>query len=310
MASTIRQSLARRIPIGVELSRDGGAHARVWAPLRSSVELVTYNVGGRIASITPLAAEGDGYFSGFAAELTAGIRYRFRLDRGDAFPDPCSRFQPDGPHGPSEVVDPNEFRWTDDDRPGITIAGQVIYEVHIGTFTPEGTFRAAIDKLDTLVDTGFTCLEIMPIADFPGRFGWGYDGVNLYAPSRLYGRPDDLRAFVDAAHARGLGVILDVVYNHLGPDGNYLTAYSDSYFSKRPTEWGDALNFDGEGNESVREFFIENAGYWIDEFHFDGLRLDATQQIHDASPTHVITEIVARAHRAAGDREIVIVAEN
>src|ERR1051325_747757 len=301
MASTIRQSLARRIPIGVELSREGGAHARVWAPLRSSVELVTYSGGGRVSSITPLTAEGDGYFSGFAAELTAGIRYRFRLDRGDAFPEPCSRFQPDGPHGPSEVVDPNEFRWTDDDRPGITIAGQVIYEVHIGTFTPEGTFRAAIDKLDTLVDTGFTCLEIMPIADFPGRFGWGYDGVNLYAPSRLYGRPDDLRAFVDAAHARGLGVILDVVYNHLGPDGNYLQEFSPDYFTdKYENDWGRAINF--EGPPPARGYFVQNARYWIDEFHFDGLRLDATQQVFDSSTTNVLRQITDAGRRSAQRR--------
>ena len=187
--------------------------------------------------------------------------------------------------------------------------GQVLYEMHVGTFTAAGTWAAAAEELGALAALGVTLVELMPIADFAGRFGWGYDGVNLYAPTRLYGTPDDLRRFVDRAHALGLGVILDVVYNHLGPDGNYLEDFSPDYFTDRYTnDWGRALNF--EGPAGARAFFVDNAAYWIEEFHFDGLRLDATQDIHDASPEHVIAEIVRRARAAAGRRAIYIVAEN
>jgi maltooligosyltrehalose trehalohydrolase len=294
----------RRLPIGVELDPEGGAHARVWAPKRKTVEFVSAD-----RAATALAAEGDGYFSG-PVRGQAGTRYRFRLDGGDAFPDPASRSQPDGPHRPSEIIDPSRFRWTDQDWKGITIDGQVISEIHIGTFTPEGTFRAAIEKLDHFVDVGITCLEIMPLNEFGGAFGWGYDGVNWFAPTHHYGPPDDVRAFVDAAHARGIAVILDVVYNHLGPDGNYLPQFSDTYMTKRATEWGDAINYDGEGSSGVRELAIENAGYWISEFHFDGLRLDATQNIYDQSRPHLIAEVAKRARRAAGHRSIIIVGEN
>jgi maltooligosyltrehalose trehalohydrolase len=298
----------RRLPIGVEVHDRELASARVWAPLRKTVELVVYGKEGRITRATALEPEQNGYFAARIEGLSVGSQYRFRLDSGDAFPDPASRFQPAGPHGPSEVIDPSAFDWTDQEWPGLKLAGQVITEVHIGTFTPEGTFKAAIAKLDALVDVGITAVEIMPVADFAGSFGWGYDGVNLYAPNRLYGTPDDFRGFVNAAHARGLGVILDVVYNHLGPDGNYLGQYSDSYTAKRETEWGDALNFDGEHSGPVREFFVENAGYWISEFHVDGLRLDATQQIFDGSSRHIIADVVTRARAAAHPRDVVIIA--
>ena len=286
------------------------AHARVWAPRRKSVELVTFGEDGAAGRVVPLEREDGGFFSACAPGVKAGTRYRYRLDGGDAFPDPASRYQPDGPHGPSQVVDPTTFNWTDAGWRGISRAGQIISEIHIGTFTPEGTFRAATAKLDALADVGITAIEIMPIADFPGKFGWGYDGVNLYAPTRLYGTPDDLRALVDAAHARGLGVILDVVYNHLGPDGNYLTQFSDRYVGKKPTEWGDSLNFDGEDSGPVRELVVRNAEYWITEFHLDGLRLDATQQIYDDSDRHIIADVVAAARAAAGEREILVVGEN
>jgi maltooligosyltrehalose trehalohydrolase len=299
----------RRLPIGVEVNADGTAHARVWAPRRSSVELVTYDAAGNADRVLPLASEEGGYFSGCAAGVGSGTRYRFRLDGGEAFPDPASRYQPEGPHGPSQVVDPT-FSWTDAGWRGISLAGQVISEIHIGTFTPEGTFRAAAEKMDALADVGITVIEVMPIADFPGKFGWGYDGVNLYAPTRLYGTPADFRALVDAAHAHGLGVILDVVYNHLGPDGNYLIQYSDRYVGRRPTEWGDSLNLDGEDSGPVRDFVIGNAEYWISEFHLDGLRLDATQQIYDESDPHIIAEVVARVRAAGGDRETIVIAEN
>jgi maltooligosyltrehalose trehalohydrolase len=243
--------------------------------------------------------------------MKPGDRYRFRLDGGDAFPDPASRFQPEGPHGPSQLVDPGAYPWSDRDWRGAAVDGAVIYELHIGTFTPDGTFRAAQKRLTELADLGITVVELMPVSDFPGRFGWGYDNVNLFAPSRLYGEPDDLRAFVDTAHALGIGVILDVVYNHLGPDGNYLTQFSPSYFNRdHPTEWGDSLNFDGERSAPVREFFLANARYWVDEFHLDGLRLDATQQIFDTSVPHIITEVADTVRNAANGRDTIVVAEN
>jgi maltooligosyltrehalose trehalohydrolase len=241
-----------------------------------------------------------------------GSLYRFRLDgSSQLFPDPASRFQPDGPHGPSQVVDSNSFRWTDSAWRGVALPGQVIYELHIGTFTPEGTWTSATEQLQELAAVGITVLEVMPVADFPGRFGWGYDGVNMFAPTRLYGSPDDFRRFVDRAHSLGMGVILDVVYNHIGPDGNYLKEFSQAYFTDRhKNEWGEALNFDGPDAGAVREFFTGNAGYWIREFHLDGLRLDATQQIFDSSSEHILTAVGRGVRAAAGGRKTIIVAEN
>ena len=257
-----------------------------------------------------LEAEEGGYFSGLVQEAKVGDLYKLRLDHG-SFPDPASRFQPEGPHGPSQVVDANAFRWTDKDWVGRAVKDVVLYEMHLGTFTPEGTWRAAMEELAELARLGITTLEIMPIADFPGKFGWGYDGVNMFAPSRLYGTPDDARAFVNRAHELRMMVILDVVYNHFGPDGNYHGEFSKDYFStKYKCEWGDPLNFDGENSGPVREFFVSNARYWIDEFHFDGFRFDATQSINDASERHIIAEISAAAREAAGRRSIYMVAEN
>jgi maltooligosyltrehalose trehalohydrolase len=224
-------------------------------------------------------------------------------------PDPASRWQPDGPHQPSAYVDPFAFTWTDANRTGLRPSGQVVYEMHVGTFTADGTWAAAAAELPELARIGITTIEMMPIAEFPGRFGWGYDGVDLYAPHHRYGSPDDLRAFVDRAHALGLAVILDVVYNHLGPDGNYLAEFAPDYFTdKYSNDWGKAINF--EGPAPARDFFVQNARYWIDEFHFDGLRLDATQDIKDASPRHVIAEMIDAARSAAGDVPIYVVAEN
>ncbi len=299
----------RRLSAGVELMDAGTAHARVWAPACRSVEFVVCDASGAAESAQPLARDRDGYFAGLVEGVRAGTRYWYRLDGDRLRPDPASRFQPDGPHGASQIVDPRAFRWTDGRWRGASRDGQVVYEMHVGTFTREGTWRAAAAQLPELAALGVTLIEVMPVADFPGRWGWGYDGVSLYAPTRLYGSPEDLRAFVDRAHAAGVAVILDVVYNHFGPDGNYLAEFAPEYFTtKYRNEWGQAINF--EGPAAVRDFFIENAGYWIDEFHFDGLRLDATQDVHDASPQHVITAIARRAREAAGAREVYLVAEN
>jgi maltooligosyltrehalose trehalohydrolase len=294
----------RRLPIGAEPHADG-THFRVWAPRAR-----TLDVQDATGAVTSLKPEGNGYFSG-VAPLGLGACYRYRLDDDQSYPDPASRFQPEGPHGPSMVVDPEAFRWTDGPWRGVARPGQVIYEMHVGTFTREGTWQAAARELPALARLGITIVEMMPVAEFAGRFGWGYDGVSLFAPTRLYGGPDDLRHFVDRAHAVGIGVILDVVYNHLGPDGNYLAAFAPEYFTDRyANEWGQAVNFDGPDAEPVREFFTANAAYWIDEFHMDGLRLDATQQMFDASPRHVLVDIAQQARAAAAGRSILLVAEN
>jgi maltooligosyltrehalose trehalohydrolase len=296
----------RRVSLGAELVR-GGAHFRVLAPRRRRVGVVLEG-GGSVA----LEREAGGTFAAFVPGVRAGARYRLRLDGEDQLlPDPASRFQPEGREGPSEIVDPRAYAWSESDRAwrGVEMRGQVVYELHVGTFTRDGTYLAAARELDELARVGVTLIELMPVAEFPGRFGWGYDGVDLYAPSHLYGRPDELRAFVDRAHGAGLGVLLDVVYNHLGPSGNYLARFSDRFFTKKyDCEWGDAIDF--ETDPLVRAFFVENAAYWIDEYHFDGLRLDATQCVFDASPRHVLAESGERARAAARGRKIVLVAEN
>jgi len=296
----------RRLPVGAEPVHPDRTHFRVWAPRARRVAVV-----GAAGRATPLEPEPGGYFGGFTA-VRAGDRYRFKLDDDEwLYPDPASRYQPDGPHGPSEIVDAHAFRWTDRAWKGVTMPGQVVYEMHVGTFTREGSFAAAARELRELARIGITLVELMPVAEFEGRFGWGYDGVDLFAPTRLYGAPDDFRRFVDTAHACGVAVILDVVYNHFGPVGNYLRAFSPAYFTDRyENEWGDAINFDGPDAGPVREFFLANAEYWIAEFHLDGLRLDATQQIFDRSPSSIVAEIGVRARQAAGDRAIVVVAEN
>ncbi len=245
-------------------------------------------------------------------EAAAGTLYRFRLDgEKPLYPDPASRFQPRGPHGPSQVIDPNSFRWSDAAWKGVSPDNQVLYELHIGTFTPEGTYAAAEEQLSELARIGITCLEVMPLADFSGRFGWGYDGVDLFAPTHLYGQPNELRHFIDRAHSVGLGVILDVVYNHFGPDGNYLKAFAEHYASTRHhTDWGEALNFDDPYSKPVREFFLSNARYWIEEYHFDGFRFDATQAIFDDSKDHILAAVVREARTVAGDRGLYFVAES
>jgi maltooligosyltrehalose trehalohydrolase len=280
----------------------------VWAPKRRRV-VVVFDEGGDRAE---LASERGGYFAGLSPGARPGMLYRFELDGGSKrFADPASRFQPNGPHGPSEIVDPEAFAWTDAEWKGIGLPGQVIYEMHVGTFTRTGTWSAAAAELAELSKLGVTVVEVMPVADFPGRFGWGYDGVNWFAPTHLYGRPDDFRRFVDRAHSLGLGVILDVVYNHFGPDGNYAAEFSDGYFSRQhKTEWGTAINYDGADCHGAREFVLANAAHWIREYHLDGLRLDATQDIFDDSGAHILGEISRAVRAAAGGRSTIVVAEN
>lgn len=299
-----RPTALRRRAVGAEIV-GGGVDFRVWAPHHHRVEVVLDEIGP-----VPLDAEPCGYWRVLVCGIGAGARYSFRLDgEKTLYPDPASRFQPDGPHGSSEVIDPRSFIWSDGGWSGLRLHGQVFYELHLGTFCREGTWEGARQRLPALRDLGVTAIEIMPVADFPGAFGWGYDGVDLYAPYHGYGRPDDFRRFVNEAHGLDVGVILDVVYNHLGPDGNYLKAFAPAYFAKQ-TEWGEGINYDGVDAHGPRTFVSENAATWIDEFHLDGLRLDATQTIYDESTDHILAEIGRHARAAAGGRDIVIVAEN
>jgi maltooligosyltrehalose trehalohydrolase len=308
---SIAATAHRKLPIGAEV-QDGGAHFRVWAPKCQSVTLVLLGTDGQTErQVLPLEREKGGYFSIFAEGATAGDLYGYALDEHrQLYPDPASRFQPRGVHGPSQLMH-SAYEWRATDWRGVQLHGQVAYEMHLGTFTPQGTWAAACERLAHLKDVGVTLIEVMPIADFNGEFGWGYDGVAWFAPYHIYGLPDDARRFIDEAHQHGLGVILDVVYNHFGSSGNYTGAYSPYYFSTRhPTEWGDAINYDGEHARPVREFVLANVAYWIDEFRFDGLRIDATQAIYDDSPRHLLAELSETARKAAGERSIVLFAEN
>lgn len=246
--------------------------------------------------------DGHGFFTLTAKEAQSGDRYQFLLDGHLARPDPCSRFQPEGVHGPSEIVDPASYRWMDGDWRGIPRQDLVVYEIHPGTFTEAGTYAAACDRLGHVLDLGATAVELLPLAQTPGRWNWGYDGVNLYAPNHNYGTPDDLRRFVDTCHHLGLAVILDVVYNHLGPEGNYWADYGAYFSSRHRTPWGPALNFDGPQNRPVRDWIIQNAVYWLEEFHLDGLRLDAIHLMHDESQLHIRSEISAAVHEFAATR--------
>lgn len=295
--------------LGARVLPGGGVRFTVWAPAARSVELVLASGGAERR--LPLQPAADGYHIRTVPDARPGDRYRFLVDGAGPFPDPASRYQPEGPHGPSQVVDPAAFPWTDHTWPGLRRDGLVIYELHVGAFTAEGTFAAAIAELPRLRELGVTAIELMPVAEFPGRWNWGYDGVDLFAPSHVYGGPDGLRRLVDAAHALGLGVILDVVYNHLGPDGNYLGAFSPYYFTDRyRTPWGDAFNYDGPHSRPVRDFVCAAACRWVEEYHIDGLRLDAVHAIFDASPTHILAELAARVRAAAGRRTVLLIAES
>src|SRR4051812_17995969 len=276
----------------------GGVRYRVWCK-HSEVNVVILNQDGTIVRSVPLTPEGAGYFCGIDQAGAAGDLYQYRFGQSQPWPDPASRYQPFGVHGPSMVIDPQTFTWTDCEWTSPALSDLVIYEVHVGTFTEKGTFRSAMARLPDLASLGITAIELMPIADFPGDRNWGYDGVMLYAPARAYGTPDDLRALVDAAHGHGIAVILDVVYNHLGPDGNYLAVYDDGYYAqpRRETAWGAALDYEAP---AVRTFFIENALYWMRDFRIDGFRLDATHAIVDNSAPHLLAEIAEAVQTEGG----------
>jgi malto-oligosyltrehalose trehalohydrolase len=296
----------RDLPFGATLVADG-VRFRLWAPAARAVELVLD--GGRAPMFMP--PEGDGWFALTTGAAGAGERYRYRVDGLDV-PDPASRFQPEDVHGNSEIIDPAAYEWRDQGWRGRPWEEIVLYELHVGTFSRDGDFAGAIAHLDRVVALGATAVEIMPVADFAGRRNWGYDGVLPFAPATAYGRPDDLKRLVEACHRRGLAVLLDVVYNHFGPEGNYLGRYAPAFFTNRHhTPWGAAINFDGDDAQAVRAFYVENTLYWLEEFHFDGLRFDAVHAIIDDSPRHILAEIAdAVAARFARERPVHLVLEN
>lgn len=295
------------MPFGAELRDDGTARFRLWAPKASSVALQFSNLKRGL----PMSKCHDGWFE-LRTDARAGAQYSFKIDNQQLVPDPASRFQPSGVHGPSEVIDPLGYEWQDSNWRGRRWDEAVIYELHVGTFSREGTFAGVEAKLDYLLTLGVTAVELMPLASFPGERNWGYDGVLPYAPARPYGRPDDLKRFIDAAHAKNLMMFLDVVYNHFGPEGNYLALYAPDFFTQRhQTPWGQAINFDGPNSRPVRDFFIHNALYWLEEYHFDGLRFDAVHAIVDDSRPDILTELAEKVRTEFGDRRhIHLVLEN
>ena len=299
MSSSVPVRRAHAMPFGAEARDDGSTRFRLWAPGAKSVEL--WLETERRAFAMPRDALGWGEFT--TRDAPPGTRYRFRIDEQTLVPDPASRYQPEDVHGPSEVVDALAHGWTDVEWAGIPAERLVFYELHVGTFTPAGTFAGVAERVDHLASLGVTAVELMPIADFPGRWGWGYDGVLPFAPDSRYGRPENLKALVEACHSHGLAVFLDVVYNHFGPEGNYLRRSAPAFFSSRHrTPWGDGLDFDGPASEVVRAFMVHNALYWIEEFHMDGLRLDAVHAIDDESRSQLLIEL-ARAVAAGPGRE-------
>ncbi len=286
------------------------AEFRVWAPFQRNLSLRLMRAGSTTEDI-PMQPDGEDFVA--AVPASAGDCYWYVLDDGLTVPDPVSRLLPDDVHGPTEIVDPEAFRWSDrtEPWPGLDLRDYVIYELHVGTFTREGTFDGVIRKLDYLKQLGVTVIEIMPVAAFPGTRDWGYDGVSPYAVQANYGGSDGLKRLVDAAHRTGLAVILDVVYNHLGPEGNYLPKFGPYFTSHHKTPWGDAINYDSDGCEHVRKYFVDNALYWIREYRLDGLRLDAVQTIKDDSPQHIVAEIQARVQQLAQqtNRRVCVIAE-
>jgi maltooligosyltrehalose trehalohydrolase len=304
-ARQMAPGVAHAMPFGAEVLAGGGVQFRFWAPAANSVDLVLEKKS------TPMKKRDEGWFEVGELDAGPGTRYRYRINGGQLVPDPASRFQPQDVDGPSEVIDPASYQWKRAAWQGRDWREAVLYELHVGTFTPEGTYRGVIKKLPHLKETGVTAIELMPLADFAGRRNWGYDGVLPYAPDSAYGRPEDLKALVDAAHEAGLMIFLDVVYNHFGPKGNYLGLYAPQFFTGRHrTPWGAAINFDGEGSRWVREYFVCNALYWLEEYRFDGLRFDAVHAIIDESPNHVLNEISSRVKEKFADQPKHLILEN
>jgi maltooligosyltrehalose trehalohydrolase len=308
MQSTVRRR--HHMPFGAELTGTGEVRFRLWAPAARQVELVLYEAGA--SSSAPMRPLPGGWFALETPTARAGSRYRYRIDGGQEVPDPASRCNPEGVHRPSEVIDPGAFPWSDTEWRAPPWHTAVIYELHVGTFSAPGTYASIGARLAHLVRLGATAIELMPVAAFPGTRDWGYDGVLPFAPQISYGRPEELKALIAAAHGHGLAVILDVVYNHFGPEGNYLHLYAPQFFNpQHATPWGPAINFDGADSRTVREFFIHNALYWLEEYHCDGLRLDAIHAIHDASDPHIVTEIARAARSGPGrNRTIYLTLEN
>jgi maltooligosyltrehalose trehalohydrolase len=292
------------MPFGTTLSKRGATFS-LWAPSAHTVDVIVDS-----GILQPMSFLGDGWYEASVSDAHDGSDYRFRIDGGILVPDPASRFQPNGPFGDSRVVDPRRFVWSDDQWRGRPWNEAVIYEVHVGAFTPEGTYAALTERLHYLRGLGITALELMPLADCPGARTWGYDGVLPFAPNESYGRPSDLKRLIERAHALGLMVFLDVVYNHFGPSGNFLPSYAKSFFSDRCTPWGPGLNFDRAASHVVREFFIHNALYWLEEFHFDGLRFDAVHAIADDGEPHILAELAERVHSAIFGRQLHLIVEN
>jgi maltooligosyltrehalose trehalohydrolase len=284
-----------RLEFGANLT-EGGVLFRAWAPLASHLSV---RIMHPRQAILPMERNPYGVFTAFSELLPAGAEYYFELNGDRCRPDPVSRFQPHGVHGASQVVDPNAFAWTDDDWAGIALEDFIIYELHTGTFTSEGTFDGVIGRLPYLRELGITALELMPVAAFPGSRNWGYDGVYLYAPHAAYGGPTGLKRLIDACHREGMAVVLDVVYNHLGPEGNYLGEYAPCFTDVYRTPWGAAINFDGPQSDGVRRFFVDNALYWLTEYHIDALRLDAIHRIYDFGAYHVLREMADAFQRQA-----------
>lgn len=298
------------MPFGAKLLDEGGAEFRLWAPEAKTVDLCIFKNGKE--ELTAMKDTGDKWFKVTVADAKAGTRYYYVIDGGQKVPDPASRFQPEDVHGPSEIIDPKKFRWSDEDWKGLPWSEAVLYELHTGTFSPTGTYDGLTEHIGHFEDLGVNAVELMPLSDFPGKFGWGYDGVLPYAPENAYGHPDDLKNFINEAHKRGIMVFLDVVYNHFGPDGNYLHCYAKSFFSpKHNTPWGNGINYDDKDCENVRQFMIHNVLYWLEEFRFDGLRFDAVDTICDTSKKHILNEIAQAVRDKFGDsRHIHLVLEN
>ncbi len=297
------------MPFGTQVLDDGRVRFRLWAPGSEKVSLCIEQGTDELS--LPMEAQSQGWFECITDRAGAGTRYQYRVGDEMRVPDPVSRYNPGDVHQASEVIVPQSFTWTDTQWKGRPWEEVVLYELHVGTFSPEGTFKGVQDRLDYFVDLGVTAIELMPVADFPGKRNWGYDGVLLFAPDHSYGRPEDLKSLIQAAHAKGLMVFLDVVYNHFGPEGNYLHLYAPPFFKDEHTPWGVAINYDAAHSRTVRDFYIHNVLYWLDEYRFDGLRLDAVHSILDDSSPDILVEIAEAVRKGPGrERHIHLVLEN